>query len=116
MSGSTRGSNPDITPVSRQDSATLAVSVTRARLALVQNERRQAIYEARRGRSSRATDPGIGPAPEPRAQLDTLDDSGAPAPSPAPPQRNVVGLVLATLAALGTLAGAVQQLISALGH
>ena len=118
MSASTRASkpeawDPEVTPVSREDASAVAVSATRARLALVQQTRREAIYAARRGRSVRATDPGMGP---PRAQQITLDDSGAPAPSPAPPQRNVVGLVLATLAALGTLAGAVQQLISALGH
>jgi len=114
MSASTRASNPelDVTPTSREDASALAVSATRARLALVQQTRREAIYAARRGRSARATDPGLGPA---RAQQITLDDSGATAPSPAPP-KSKVGLALAVLTALGTLAAAVQQLVSALGH
>ncbi len=121
MSASTRASkheawDPEVTPVSREDASAVAVSATRARLALVQQSRRDAIYAARRERSNRATDPGLGPLQPARAQLDTLPDSGAPAPRPAPPKGNPVALVMAVLAALGTLATAVQQLISALGH
>lgn len=104
----------DVTPTSREDASAVAVSATRARLALVQQARRDAIYTARRGRSARATDPGLGLSP-PRAQQITLDDSGAMAPRTEPP-KSKVGLVLAVLTALGTLAAAVQQLVSALGH
>lgn len=118
MSERTHDSSQDLdtTPVSREDSSAVAVSLTRARLALVQQARRGAIYEARRARSARATDPGLGPLQPARAQQDTLPDSEAPAPRPEPPAKSPVALVLAVLAALGTLAGAVQQLVSALGH
>lgn len=119
MNASTRASkpeawDPEVTPVSREDASAVAVSATRARLALVQQTRREAIYAARRGRSVRATDPGMGP---PRAQQITLDDSGATATRPAPPKSgNPVALVMAVLTSLGALAAAIQQLISALGH
>ena len=80
-----------------------AVSDMRRRLALVEQERRQAVYEARDAEGDRPTLPGIG-----RDKLPTLDDLTDSGPTGRIARWK---LVLAAVAAASTIAGAVCQLV-----
>ncbi len=83
------------------DLSTTAVIEARKRLALVEQARREAIFEARSAHGERPSD-------VPRPPMVTIDD--------IPPPAARWKLIAAAVAALATLATAVQQIASALGR